>query len=76
MVILVQYFLDDITRGDGLSDLHTNGLPHGRRHGIADLPVLVQRRPGEPEGVRESLRASALPHTDDPVLLRVKDPAL
>ena len=76
LVILVQHFLDDFTGRDSLSDLHPNGLPHRGRHGVANLPVLVQGRPGEPERVRESLRAGALPDTDDPVLLRVKDPAL
>ena len=76
LVILVQYFLDDVTLRDGLSDLHPNGLPHRGRHGVADLSVLVQRRPGKPERVREALRAGILPDTDDPVLLRMKNPAL
>ena len=75
-VRLVQYFLDDIAGGDGLPDFHPDGLPHRGRHGVADLAVLVQRRPGEPERVREALRAGALPHADDSVLLRVQDPAL
>ena len=41
MNILFQDFLYDMSGGNSPPYLHADGLPHGRGHGIADLPVLV-----------------------------------
>ena len=65
-----------LSLGHRLADLSADGAPHRGRHGVSDLPVLVQNRPAELVRVRESLGASALPHRDEAVLLRVKHAAL
>ena len=57
MNILFQDFLYDMSGGNSPPYLHADGLPHGRGHGIADLPVLVHDSPGEPERVWEALGA-------------------
>ena len=56
---------------NSLLDLHADGLSHGRGNGVANLSMLVQDRTEELVSVGESLGASALTNTDDPVLLWV-----
>ena len=52
--------------GHGVPDLEAEGAAHGRRHGVADLAVLLQRGPVELVGVGEALAPGALPHTHQP----------
>ena len=52
--------------GHGLSDLHTQRLAQRRRHGVPDLPVLVQDGAVEVVGVGETLAPGTLPHTQHP----------
>ena len=53
-------------------DLAPDGACERRGHGVADLLVLVQRRPRKEERVREALGARALADADDAVLVRVQ----
>ena len=52
--------------GHGVPDLEAEGAAHGRRHGVTDLAVLLQRGPVELVGVGEALAPGALPHTHQP----------
>ena len=52
--------------GHGVPDLEAEGAAHGRRHGVTDLAMLLQRGPVELVGVGEALAPGALPHTHQP----------
>ena len=47
----------DLPPGHGVPDLQSERLAHGRRHGVPNLPVLVQGGAVELVGVGESLTA-------------------
>ena len=52
--------------GHGHSDLETNGLCQGRRHGVTNLTVLLPDGAMELVGVREALASGILPDTTHP----------
>lgn len=73
----IELFLCELLcSGHGFPNLHTDGMTHWRRNGVANLPMFFDHGPVELEVIRKALRASTFSDGNEPVLLGMQNATL